>query len=289
MRLPLVIALGLLGACQTTGPVGEAAPALHRGAIAAAAGTEALFEGTNRDSRAADSERVLLRAEAPGVALPALEEADFTPLVEPATVAQWRALFAAIIGYTASLAKLTDPVLAAGVGAELEAVGQQFGRLAGAPTARVGKVSGLVGAVGEAIVAARAERQAADVARRTDPALNALLLGMADALGADDRSGLRGTVVDQWRAGNLAALQTRFGALPRDKAASPERRQLVAKFVDGLDRRDAALAGLADLRGALLALAEAHRASARADPGGARAWVDRLERTADDIGRRMER
>jgi hypothetical protein len=281
--LAAILSLLLLGACATT-QVGDAAPALHRGALVAAAQTQDVFAETNRASRTVDIERVLLRGEIPQDGLPRIAETDFAPVVDPETAAQWAAIFDAIAGYTGSLVRLTDPALAAGVGDQLQLVGTNFGRLAGPPSARVGKVSAVVGALGEAIVSARAERTAAGVVRRTDPAFQELVAAMADALGADDRSGLRGTVADQWNRGMLPALATRFG---REPAA--QRRAIAEEYVVALDGRDRALGAFSQLRQALLALGAAHQAAAMENPASAAAWVDRLERVSDDIARRMRR
>ncbi|MFN3590829.1 MAG: hypothetical protein ACK4TG_01415 [Thermaurantiacus sp.] len=281
--LALLLPLLLLGACAST-QVGDAAPALHRGALVAAAQTQDVFAETNRSARAVDIERVLLRADVSDAGLPRIEEADFEPVVDPETAAQWAAIFDAITGYTGSLVRLTDPVLAASVGDQLQLVGTNFGRLAGPPSARVGKVSAVVGALGEAIVSARAERTAAGVVRRTDPAFQELVAAMADALGADDASGLRGTVADQWSRAMLPALATRFGREP-----PAHRRAIAGEYVEALDGRDRALSAFARLRQALLSLGAAHQAAAMENPASAAAWIDRLERVSDDIARRMGR
>lgn len=284
MRLfAAILLLLLLGACATT-RVGDAAPALHRGTLVAAAQTQDLFAETNRTARALDIERVLLRGEVVADGLPRIGEADFAPVVDPETAAQWAAIFDSLAGYTGALVRLTDPALAASVGNELQAVGNGFGRLAGPPSARVGKVSAVVGALGDAIVSARAERTAAGVVRRTDPAFQELIAAMADALGADDRTGLRGTVADQWNRGTLPALSTRFGREP-----PAARRAIAEDYVAALDGRDRALSSFGRLRQALLALGAAHQAAALGNPGSAAAWVDRLERLSDDIARRMGR
>jgi hypothetical protein len=125
------------------------------------------------------------------------------------------------------------------------------------------------------------------VVRRTDPAFNDLLVAMADALAGDDPASLRNTVADQWQAGTLSALQTRFGSLPRGPETAAERRRLAEAYVQALGERDRAMGSFTRLRQALLALADAHRAAARDDPASAMAWVDRVDRITADIGRRM--
>ncbi len=288
MRHLLALLLPLaLASCATPSAVGEAAPSLHRGAIAAEQQTEALFRDINAASRAGDIDRVLAAAEQPGPGLPTLKEADFTELVEPATRAQWSALFDAIAGYTTALVELTDPSLAAGAGDSLQGLGTRFGTMAG-ESEKVGKVSGVVGAVGAAILGARAEATAGDVVRRVDPAFNDLMLAMADALGTSDADGLRGTVADLWKRNRLQVLQDRFAGVPRGPDGSPARRQVADEYLRALAARDAGLADLARLRGALLALGAAHRAAAADDTPAARAWIDRLERLVADIAARTK-
>lgn len=278
----------LLGGCATRTANLSAVPSLHQGAVATEDQADALFTTINSRSREADVGRVLRQAEEPGRSLPTLSESDFVALIEPDTRAQWSALFTGIQGYTGALVRLTDPALAGATDAGLQEVGTRLGSLAGASD-KVGPVAGVVGAVGRAIVEAAAERNAAAVMRRVDPDFRALTTAMADALGRDDRDGLRGTVADLWTRNRLQLLQDRYAGIPRGPEGTPARTELLDAWLAGIAQRDADLADLARLRAALNALGEAHHAAARGDPAAVRNWVARIERLVDDISTRTAR
>jgi hypothetical protein len=284
--LALLIALPL-AACATGSAVQTAAPTLHRGTEAAEAQTEALFRDANSRARTADVERVLLQAEAPGPGLPTLSQADFTPLVDSETRAQWMAIFDAIGGYTGSLVQLSDPALAAAGGDALQQAGTGFIALGGQAD-KVGKVSAVVGGVGNAILSAVAAGKAEAVVRAVDPDFNALMLAMADALGTADDKGLRGTVAEIWDRNTLQRLQDRYAALPRGAGGTAGRRQIIDEYLKAMEARDTTMANFASLRSALMALAAAHRAATIDDGPGVGAWIDRVESIAEDIEDRLK-
>jgi hypothetical protein len=287
-RTPFGIALLaglLLAGCASSTLPQTAAPTLHQGAVATEQQADALFAALNARSRDADAGRVLRRAEEPGRSLPTLSEADFTALIEPQTRAQWAALFGGIQGYTGALVRLTDPALADATDADLQAIGAGFGTLAG-QSERVGAVSGVVGAVGGAIVEASTDRDALAVMRRVDPDFRALTTAMADAIGRDDADGLRGTVSDLWNRNRLQLWQDSYASVPRGPEGTPARTEILNSWLAGVAERDADLADLSRLRSALLALGEAHHAAAMGDQATTRSWVNRIERLVDDIAAR---
>lgn len=282
-----LMAAALLGGCASSALDETAVPTLHQGTIAAETQSDTLFRDINSRSRDADAARVLLQAEQPGRSLPTLSEADFTPLIEPQTRAQWTAVFEALKSYTGALVRLTDPKLASATDAGLVAVGNQMTRL-GASADKVGPFAGVVGAIGGTLVSAAAERDALAVMRRVDPDFRALTTAMADALGKDDSDGLRGTVKDLWNRNRLQVLQNRYGEIPRGPEGTAARTELLEAWLAGAGARDADLADLARLRSALLALGEAHQAAAAGDKASTRIWVDRIEALLDEVSTRTK-
>ena len=282
MRWCLVALLGLwLAGCATPGIVSDAAPELYRGTVAAAAQADDSFASANASARQADVERLLLAAESPGTALPTIGPRDFTEVVAPETAADWRALFEALQAYTQNLVSLTDPQFSTDLGASLKQTGDSFARLAGNAPA-LGRTAGLAAALGGAIVQSAGETKALAVIRRTDPAFNALLASMADAIGATRQDGLSASVASIWDNGILQADRTRYGLIPRGPGSTAERRQAIEAHLKHVEARDASLKQLAALQRSLLALAAAHRAVAQNRDADARAWIDRLEKIADD-------
>ena len=282
MRWCLVALLGLwLSGCATPGVVSDAAPELYRGTIAAAAQTEESFASANASARQADVERLLLAAESPGIALPTIGRNDFTEVVAPETSADWRALFAALEGYTQNLVSLTDPAVSGDVSAALKETGDSLAKLAGNAPA-LGRTAELAAVLGGAIAQSAGETRALDVIRRTDPAFNDLLTSMAKAIGASPEEGLSATVASSWDNGILQADRTRYGLIPRGPQSTPARRQALETYLAHVEARDASLKQMAALHRSLQALAAAHRAIAQQRDADARAWIDRLEKIADD-------
>lgn len=287
MRWLVAFSALALSACTTPGVVSTAAPELYRGTLAAAAQSEDSFASANTLARQADTERLLLAAESPGTALPTISAKDFTEIVSPEAAAQWRALFDALSGYAQNLVSLTDPALSGSVGEALAESGNSLNALAGG-SPELGRAAGLAGVLGAAIVQSAGEKTALDVMRRTDPAFNDLLAGMADAIGATPESGLSETVASSWNNAILQADRTRYGLIPRGPEGTPARRAAIEAHLKHVSARDQSLAQLASLHRSLLALAAAHRAVAQGRDMDARAWIARVEKLADDAAAQIK-
>ncbi len=287
LSLAIAALIAMLPGCAGNPAVGDAAGSLHLGVVTADAHSQALFRAANSQARAVDVERKLLEGEVRrNEGLQRLSEQDFLSLIPADVSGQWAATFDAVAGYTGALVQLTDPALAAGMGNALQGVGDGINGLAGRRVID-GTVTAAIAALGTAIVQAKGEKTATAVIRRTDKAFGTLLTAMADALGADSKSGLSGTLADSWNAGTLVAIATRYSSLTAsnpDNAA--ERRALIQAYADSIDARDRQLADIAGLRRSLLALAAAHQSAANARPADSRAWIARITTTADDFSRR---
>jgi acyl-CoA reductase-like NAD-dependent aldehyde dehydrogenase len=138
---------------------------------------------------------------------------------------------------------------------------------------------------GQALVQAHAEKTAMDVMRKVDPAFTATMAGMADGIGKDDGSGLRGTVHSNWDA-VLAAIRSAYAETPGTNRDA--RKRVLQQFLDAMDARDEQLNALEQLRTSLIALGEAHAAAARGNHGEAVFWIDRINGWLDDVKRRAD-
>jgi hypothetical protein len=268
-----------LGACATPGPVlTESVGTIRTGLTLARQQSETAFATTNEAARDIDIARAL---EDP---LRNLREEDFPLALAPEDIAKWSNAFTALDAYLGSLQRLVAPERATATGNNLDALAEQ---LSGGP-AQLSLPAEAVAAFStfaSALVQASAERRAIDVMRRVDPQFNEVMAGLADAIGADDSSGLRGTSRRYW-AGKLSTLRVTYSEI--DPSAASERRAVIDQFLETIDARNAQLASLAHLKASLLALGEAHSAAARGDNGSAQFWIGRISGWLDDIKRRTE-
>jgi hypothetical protein len=198
----------------------------------------------------------------------ALDEKKFDILVTPESSAAWQEVLSSIERYAALLGDLTDEKRGIATSDALADLAKELN--GGVAATRISPgVGAAVSSLGGAIVDARTNRDARRILRTTDPAFQRTVRAMADAVGADDSSGLRGTIRTAWTAALDESRRPYLDAAGnRDEALQ---RRLVGEFLTSVDRRDAQLSALADLRASLLALGAAHAAAAdgRAAPVGA--------------------
>ncbi len=282
IRTVVTLLLGLsapqLAACGTPGPIlTESVGTLRTGVSLTRDQSQAAFAATNQTAREIDVARALARPE------PNLREEDFPLALAPDDIAQWSNAFTALDTYLASLQKLVDPQRAATTSDELNGLAAQL-REGPARLSLPQEATSAFAAFAGALVQARAERSATEVMRRVDPAFSAVMAGLAEAIGENDRSGLRQTTRLYW-AGKLADLRASYAAIGGGAATLSQRRQVMASFLQAMDGRDAQLQGLAQLRASVLALGEAHSAAARGSHGDAQFWIGRIGGWLDQIQR----
>jgi hypothetical protein len=276
----IALILGTLAACATPGSVlTESAGALRVGIGAAREQSRLAFEGANKIARDQAIERKV------GDGKLGLAEEDFPVAVAQVDADQWAAAFKVLDAYVGALQALVDPRLAQGTGAALQGLGQQLQNGQAIHAELPSGIAGVFASFGEALVQSHAEKTATDVMRKVTPQFSSVMAGMADAIGKDNKSDLRGTVHSNWQAA-LSGIRASFASIPVDDLDA--RRRVIQRFLDALNARDAQLASLDQLRTSLLALGEAHAAAGRGDSGGARSWIGRIDSGLDDVRRRTE-
>lgn len=278
----LGLVVGLLTGCATPGPVLTSSVGTLRTGLGAARNqsTEA-FDEANRSALDIDIERVLAGPK------PNLAEADFPRAFAAADVARWSNAFGVLDAYLAALQKLVDPSRAKETADNLDALAKELNggvlKLE-LPAEATGAFSALAGA----LVQIKAERSATTIMQRTDPAFKAVMAGMAEAVGSDDKSGLRLTTRSYWQ-GKIANIRADYAEIKgTDAAAQARRRAVVIQFTGALTERDAALADLGRLQNSLIALGEAHGAAARGSNGDALFWIGRIADWLDDAKQRTD-
>lgn len=280
--LGLVVGLSLLGGCATPGPVLTSSVGTLRTGLGTARvqSTEA-FDEANRTAVDIDIERVLAGPK------PTLIEADFPRAFAAADIARWSNAFGVLDAYLASLQKLVDPTRAKETSDNLDALAKEIngGVLKlDVPAEASGAFSTLAGA----LVQIKAERSATAIMQRTDPAFKAVMAGMADAIGSDEKSGLRGTTRAYWQ-GKLSNIRADYAEIKgSDAAAQARRRAVVVQFTGAMTERDSAIADLGRLQNSMIALGEAHGAAARGSNGDALFWIGRIADWLDDAKRRTD-
>ena len=280
-RTSLFVLPLLAVACATPGPIlTENVGAIRSGVGAAREQARISFVAVNRLAQDQAIERKL------GLPERSLRETDFPTPVSTADAAAWSNAFGILDAYGAALQRLVDP-------ARAEATGDAIGELANSlngPTINAkipARLSAVFATFGQALIQAKAEKSATAIMRRTDPAFNAVLSGMAEAIGGSprDRNSLQFVVDSNWTNAALSHLESRYADLPQ---AAPDRRRVLQDYVAAIAARDAQLASLSQLQLSLLALAEAHEAAARGNPGDALFWIGRINGWLDDIERRTD-
>lgn len=229
--------------------------------------TELSFAQANAVGRSAAIDR-LVQSGAVG-----LNEQQFPPVVPPDVARAWLGAMSGLERYGLLLGSLTDDKRGGEATTAIGALGQQLNGVGAGVSP--GVAAGFA-ALGGVLVEATAQRKAREVLRTTDPHIRRLLTAMAEAVGSDDEAGLRGTVFSNWTA-SLTTVQVAYA---NAATQHDERAQLaaIARYLDGVDQRDAQLRSLAAFRSSLLSLADAHSAAA----AGARRPVAELLTIVDE-------
>ena len=268
-----------LGACATPGPIlTDSVGTLRTGLAQSRQQAESSFAVTNAAAREIDIARALDSDRR------TLAEADFPLALDPADIQRWSNAFTVLDSYLAALQQLVDPERAQATGDNLDALAAQL-RGGATGLSLPAEATAAFSTFASALVQASAERRAQDVMRQVDPAFNAVMAGLAEAIGMDDRTGLRGTSRIYW-ANKLSDLRVAYSQVdPSDRSG---RRAGIDKFIQTMDARNAQLLSLADLRASVLALGAAHSAAAAGDDGNAQFWIGRIGGWLDDVRRRTE-
>jgi hypothetical protein len=274
--LPTAFSLAFLVACATPGPVLTASVGTVRTGLSLTSEQAATaFTTTNATARDLDLQRALANP------APNLREEDFPLALAPADIAKWTNAFTALDTYLASVQSLVDPARATATADRLDGLAAQL-REGPVHLSLPAEASGAFATFAGVLVQLRSEHEATAIMRRVDPAFSAVMGGLADAIGADDRSGLRGTTRIYW-AEKLSALRVAYAQL---SPTSPSRQATMLSFVAAMDSRDAQLQNLAQLRASVLALGEAHSAAARGSGGDALFWIGRISNWLDEMKQR---
>ena len=171
--------------------------------------------------------------------------------------------------YAQHLQALTAPDLtktfedqAVSLGTELQILGHHLkdSRFIGkAPEISPGIAAGVT-ELGRSMIRAKAEHDAAHVAKAANSNIVATLHLMAGSLGETEKSGLRGTVREHW----LGRLGEKKGEFKKQTDAAGKR-HVATEFVAQMAERDAQDAALASMRRSLLSLADLHQALANGE------------------------
>ncbi|PTQ59348.1 hypothetical protein C8J26_3092 [Sphingomonas aurantiaca] len=246
---------------------GTAAAALQRQ-------TDANFASADRIARAAEVDR-FVRSGAVG-----LTEKPFPPAVPPDVAAAWRSALFYLERYGLLLGTLTDPQQGAQTTDAFKQLGVELnGGVAGAGISP--GVAAAFSSLAGALVQEDARRKALGILRRNDPHVRGLLTAMAEAIGATDGEGLRGTVAAAWTT-STGELQRTY-AVAAAQHDEPRQRSIVNDYLSALGRRQAQLNDLAALRHSFLGLADAHSAAADGSKRPVGELLDLIEGRLDEV------
>lgn len=192
---------------------------------------------------------------------PGITEKDFTPALSPDATAAWDSAFAALQSYASSLERLLSPDQANQFGNAAVSLGSEL--KTGSVGAQINPgVATAFTEFGQILITLKAETDAQAAMRKANPGVQSVLNSMADALGGNDRTGVRGTVWANWEA-KLAEQPIRaYADAVKNGNNMQQKRAAVDSFLAMLDERDAQLASLASLRQSILLLGAAHASAA---------------------------
>ena len=259
--LPLagVLALGLLlvTGCTTFDPAG--AKAFSTGVTAAREQTGTVF-GTVADFTLEDA--IDFAAEQKDLDVKYLEH---TPN-QPAMVA-WDETIGVIDLYARHLEALSATDATGGVEASMKTLEAQFNAtstklkdaalIGSSPQIPATAAAGLT-EFARLLLQVHAEKQAMEIAARTDPAVRTVFTGLAEAIGGDKNHGLRATVDRHW-VKRITLVEDAFANARTHDA----KRQAVKDYAEFTRKREAMDGLLSSLMKSYLALADAHSALAR--------------------------
>ncbi len=265
----LLVALGVAAAagCRTIPPPGV--EAFSTGVTAAKTQTHLALVTIANMSRAASVQFAAQR--------PTLNATNLVSSPDPEIIASWDRIFSPIERYSQQLASLVSPDAAkeftesaVGLAAQFRETSDKLKKeslLATAPEISPQLATAFT-KVGEAILRMRAQAEAKRIAAATDPEVQKIFVTLADVIGDAQTKHLRGSVRAHWQ--NLEApLQSQFL-----RTTDPnEKRQIVQRFADLLEKQDEQDLSLDSLRRSLLALADAHHALAQGQAGSLRSAV----------------
>ena len=194
-----------------------------------------------------------------------LKDEYFFEVLDAESIARWDSLFLAMQKYTQALALLTGTDITKNyrdatseLAAQVTETGQNLkteGLISSAPQLSAGLATAFA-ELGNVLLEAKAGADAKNAIRKADPTVQKIFLKMANIIGANGTSGIRGTVYSHW--------QLIKGAKSVDflEADATAKRSTAAQFADALSKQRAQDSVLASLHKSLLALAEAHHALA---------------------------
>jgi hypothetical protein len=198
-------------------------------------------------------------------AQPTLNDTNFLPVLDPASIATWDKVFSALQEYSQNLVLLTSPGLTQGyedavvnLAAQATQTGEdlEHQKLTTDASSTSSSLSGAFTELGSLLLRTKSLHDAKKVLLESDPSIRTIFTTMADALGSPTNN-LRGTVHAHWeqrKAGQkVAFLEAKTAA---------DRRTITVQYAGLLNSETTQDLALASLQRSLLALADAHHALA---------------------------
>jgi hypothetical protein len=250
------LTLTAISGCTTPQP--REFPAFRQGIVTANQQTNAAFLDINEMLREQQLDRAAQQA--------TLNEDAFAEGLPADSRAKWMRAFRLMEEYAWGLEELTSSEQREGVEDELRKLGEKFNDTREEPLPE-GVTGGFV-KLGGLLIKIKAEQDALEIMREVNPAIQDIFATMADAIGSDEKEGIRLTVWSAWTT-QLGKLQLAF--LKADNPSS--KRKIAEKFLNMLGERDAHDQLLNSLRISFLSLGRAHQEMAQGNPLTASAFI----------------
>ena len=210
--------------------------------------------------------------------LDTLDESQLITVPDAGAIKAWNGVLDPVSHYAQHISALVSGDSTSGIDTALEGLSTEFNTASKDLQAKaaIGKgaqiPAGVAAAFNEAAVAilrARGQKEAEAIAKVTDPKIRLIFTTLADAVGSDSSTGIRGTVHANWDQ-QLGNLKVDF----LNASTVEKRRAVVVQFITMMNQRDAGDDMLASLRNSYVALADAHTAIANGSETGIRVAID---------------
>jgi hypothetical protein len=211
---------------------------------------------------------------------PTLSDGNFFVVLDPESVAAWEQVFSTLEKYSQHLALLTSRDLtkefkdsAVELAQQVQDTGKQLQNahlIEQAPEVSASIATGLT-KIGDLLLKAKAQSEARVIVQQADPAIGKVFAEMAEVVGANRTTGIRGTIFEHWEQIKGRTKVDFVKAVAEHDEA--RRRNLAMQYAHEMNQQQAQDLVLASLRRSFLALADAHHALANGDEVGVGAAI----------------
>jgi hypothetical protein len=276
----LIAFVVLISGCAAQQVSNDSLASISQSLVKAQTQSQSLFTDINQHSRELSATYIAASTK------PSFSEADLATPIAPDDIPRWDQAFTVLRNYVAGLQELKSAATSRDFADSAVALGTELST-GKTRTELSPEISTAVAELGQLLIDAKAENDLLKIMQKTDPKFHDVLEKMADAIGADNHSGLRGTVFSNWASALNGPMGNFLDAVDAKNVTA--RHDAVELYATMLDSRDAQLDALADLRRSLLLLADAHTQASKGDALGVQGTLLFISQELDNSQKLLDR